>query len=209
MSTDNDENLTPQDELSALKARADMLKISYHPSIGLEKLREKVNAALAADGPVAPDTPENSSQPPADTETKTETQTNPEVAAAPAKESDGEKRARLKREANELVRIRVTCMNPAKKDWKGEIFTVGNSLVGSFKKYVPFNADDGWHVPRIILKQIQERQCQIFVNEATQGGVTKRKGKMIKEFAVEILPPLTQKELDELARRQAMAKGQS
>jgi hypothetical protein len=29
---------------------------------------------------------------------------------------------------------------------------------------------------------------------------------MIKEFAIEVLPQLTQEELDELARRQAMAK---
>ena len=33
-----------------------------------------------------------------------------------------------------------------------------------------------------------------------------RKGKLIKEFAIEVLPPLTKEELEELARRQAMAK---
>ena len=33
------------DELTALKGRADLLGIKYHPSISLEKLRDKVNAA--------------------------------------------------------------------------------------------------------------------------------------------------------------------
>ena len=35
------------DELTTLKGRADLLGIAYHPSIGVEKLREKVKAALA------------------------------------------------------------------------------------------------------------------------------------------------------------------
>lgn len=47
--------------------------------------------------------------------------------------------------------------------------------------------------------------CQIFVTDKSKNGVTVRKGKLIKEFAIEYLEPLTQQELDELARRQAMA----
>ena len=35
-----------QDELSVLKARADLLGISYHPSIGVEKLRDKLNSVI-------------------------------------------------------------------------------------------------------------------------------------------------------------------
>ena len=48
MTTENEDVLETQDELSALKARADLLGISYHPSIGLEKLREKVNKAMTS-----------------------------------------------------------------------------------------------------------------------------------------------------------------
>lgn len=173
------------DELTTLKARADQMGISYHPSIGLEKLREKVNAYLAAENP------------------------EPEVPAvvegAPV-ESEAERRGRKRREANELVRVRVTCMNPAKSEWEGEIFTAGNSLVGSFTKFVPFNADEGWHVPRIILNQILQRQCQIFTTVRDSRGNSTRKGKLIKEFAVEIMDPLTPEELAELATRQAMQR---
>lgn len=179
--TDNEIQATVQDELAALKARADMLGLTYHPSIGVEKLREKVNAALA---------------PPAE---------EPKVEAEAVEETVGARNARLKREASKLVRIRVTCMNPAKKEWEGEIFSVGNAVVGSFTKYVPFNTEDGWHVPAMILQMIQDRQCQVFYTVTDQRGNKSRKGKLIKEFSVEVLPPLTPEELHDLAQRQAMS----
>lgn len=188
MSNDNEDlevMITPEAELASLKTRADLLGVKFHPSISVEKLREKLNAALVTVAPV-PD--------------------EPVVVAAVPEETLVQRRFRKKREANTLVRIRVTCMNPAKKDWAGEIFTSGNSLVGSFTKFVPFNADEGWHVPNIIVEQIKERQCQIFVPVKDARGNTTRKGKMIKEFAIEVMPDLTPDELAELARRQAMSK---
>lgn len=174
-----------QDELSTLKARADLLGISYHPSIGVEKLREKLAAAMEGG--------------------EEETKNEGKGSDAPV-ETEAQKRLRLMQEATKLVRIRVTCMNPAKKEWEGEIITVGNAGVGTYKKYIPFNADEGWHVPNIIYQALQERQCQVFVSTKTKNGVTIRQGKMIKEFAIEVLPPLTEEELKDLAQRQAMAK---
>lgn len=192
MSTDNDQtpnteldNLPIPDELTALKTRADLLGIKYHPSIGLETLREKVNGAVSA-------------------ATK-EPETKP-TESATAVETEGQIRNRKRREAAELVRIRVVCMNPAKKEWEGEIFTCGNALVGTHKKYVPFGVDAGWHVPRIIYNQIVERQCQIFTSTRDSRGNQIRQGKMIREFAVEVLPNLTPEELKDLAQQQAMAK---
>ena len=180
-----DAEVIVQDELDALKARANLLGVKFHPSISLEKLREKVNAAVTSEGEV-----EEVTNTPSETK----------------EETIGEKRKRLKAEALKLVRIRLTCLNPAKKEWEGEIITVGNSLIGSVKKFVPFNADDGWHVPHVIYQQLKERQCQIFYTATDARGNKVRKGKLIKEFAIEVLPPLTKEELDELARRQAMAK---
>lgn len=184
---DQDDELQVPDELTALKARADLLGISYHPSIGVEKLREKVAAKLAeGEAPVA----DSSS-----------------VATATDAETPGQRRKRLKDEASALVRIRVTCMNPFKSEWEGEIFTAGNSIVGTHKKYVPFNADEGWHVPRIIYNQLVQRQCQVFHTVTLPGGKKVRKGKLIREFAIEVLPALTKEELRDLAQRQAMAGG--
>lgn len=170
-------------ELEILKERADLLSIKYHPNIGVEALRQKVNAALADQDDAA------------DLE-----QTN-------AAETVNSRRLRLRQEASKLIRIRVTCMNPAKKDHQGDIFSVGNGEIGTFRKYVPFNSDnDGWHVPYVIYQHLKERECPIFVNvKNPQGGGTSQKAKMIKEFAIEVLDPLTPEELKDLAQRQAMA----
>lgn len=188
--TQDTEIQTTQDELTALKARADMMGVSYHPSIGLEKLREKVNAAVAG---------------------KTEEPETPEAPVAEAAaintavETEAQKTKRLKDDANRLVRIRLTCMNPAKAEWPGEIISVGNSRVGSFSKFIPFNADEGWHVPNIIYKALVDRMCQVFITTTDNRGNKTRKGKLIREFAIEVLPELTAEELHDLAQRQAMS----
>ena len=178
---DDVEALEVPDELTTLKARADLLGVKYHPSVGVDKLREKIAAKLADEEPA---------------------EEQPKVK----EESAHQLRVRKKREAEELVRIRVTCMNPLKKEWEGEIFTVSNAAVGTFKKYVPFNAEEGWHVPRIIYNQLVARQCQVFQTVTDSRGNKVRKGKLIREFAVEVLPPLTEAELKDLAQRQALSK---
>lgn len=187
---DSTEAVQLPDELTVLKERADRLGLKYHPSISADKLREKIAAHLA-------------DQP--DPEAKATPAATPVVEAA-AVETPGQKRFRLKQEALKLIRIRVTCMNPAKKEWDGEIFTVGNAAIGSVKKFVPFNIEDGWHVPHCIYEMMKNRMCPVYVSGKTKAGVTIRESKLIREFAIEVLPQLTQEELDELARRQAMAK---
>ena len=177
-------------ELENLKSRAEKLGVKFHPSISAEKLREKIKAAQTeGEGSVGE-------------------QSEGKSAAGTKEESPAAKKLRLKREALKLVRVRITCMNPAKKEWEGEIITVANNAVGTVKRYVPFNIEDGWHVEHILLEQLRERQCQIFVSEKDSRGNKVRKGKLIREFAIEVLNPLTEEELAELAQRQAMAKGQ-
>jgi hypothetical protein len=185
--SEHDDQEVIQDELSALKDRADLMGLSYHPSIGLEKLRTKVQDALS------------------DTPPKAVAVAVPASEGLPQIESADEFRGRKRKEASELVRIRLSCMNPNKKDWAGEIITTGNSLVGTFAKYVPFAAEDGWHVPRIIYDQLVDRKCQVFVSTRDSKGNTTRKGKLIREFAIEVMTPLTIDELKDLAQRQALA----
>jgi hypothetical protein len=50
-----------------------------------------------------------------------------------------------------------------------------------------------------------ERKCQVFFSVKGPRGTKIKKGKLIKELAIEKLDPLTPKELDDLARQQAMA----
>lgn len=192
---DYQDDLPEIDELTTLKQRAQLMGLSFHPSIKLEKLREKVNAHLTAQKPQE-DAPDD------------EVVAMGSVGAEPRKETPLEFRKRKMDEAAALIRVRVTCMNPAKREWQGEIITAGNSLVGTHRKYVPFNGEP-WHVPRIIYNQLVDRQCQVFASVPDGRGGKKRQGKLIKEFAIEVLPNLTPDELKSLAQRQAMANGTS
>ena len=179
------------DELETLKSRADMMGIRYNRNIGMDKLREKINLKLSGkDG----DSVSTSRL----TKGKRTWLTHDEYLKEVA--------ARERKDINRLIRIRVTCMNPNKKNWEGEIFSVGSAKLGTFKKYVPFNTEDGWHVPKIIYDVIKERKFTSFQKVKGPRGEEIRKGKLVPEFSVEVLPPLTDKELKELARRQAISK---
>jgi len=185
------EETVEQDELTTLKARAKLMGIRHHTSIGVAKLRDKVNAALKPEvyAEAIPETPVEASVMP----------------LKPQKETKVQRAKRLRRECGKLIRIRVACMNPNKKEWGGEVYAVGNSTVGMFKKFVPFNNDEGWHVPNIIYRHMLERKCQIFKTVTGPRGQKLRKGSLIKELVIEVLPPLTLIELQELAQRQAMS----
>jgi len=111
--------------------------------------------------------------------------------------------AKARLSASALVRVNVVCMNPAKKEWPGEIFITGNSQIGTFKKYVHFDTTDGYHVPKIIFDMIKAKKFQMFKTEITKNGVSKRVGMLANEFAIEELPQLTKAELADLAKQQA------
>ena len=182
------------EELAVLKQRADLMGVQYHPNISVEKLKARINAKLN-------DEPELQEEldtllPVNDSEPKL-FQFKPETKL--------ERENRLRKEATRLVRIRVTCMNPNKKDWDGEVFTVSNSVVGTHRKYVPFNAEEGWHVPSILFEYIKDKQFVHHYIEKKDGKEINRH-KLVKEFAVEILDPLTEEELKDLAQRQALAR---
>ena len=181
-------------ELDELKALADTMGVSYHPSIGLEKLREKMDEVDTALKPVADPVSEDVPAP---------------VEKQVKKESLKNKTQSAKERAMKLVRIRLACMDPSKQGLPGEIFSTGNKYTGRIKKYVPYDTD--WHVPSMLLKMIQARKTQIFVKkkERTDSGamVEITKGKTVKAYSVELLPDLTEKELKELGQRQLARNG--
>lgn len=165
-------------ELDALKEQANRLGIKYSNNIGLETLKEKVAKALNADT----------------------VETDEEIAIKP--KTENQLRNDAKKYVEKLVRVRITCLNPLKKEWLGEFISAGNDLVGNYTKYIPFNSDNAYHIPQIIFNYMQEKQCQIFINRKLENGEVTRVGKLIKEFGFEVLPPLTEEELQELARDQ-------
>lgn len=109
-----------------------------------------------------------------------------------------------------LVRVRITVLNPAKQSWDGEIFSVGNDRIPVQKRYIPFNAVDGvWHIERIFVEMLKSRKYQFMTEHATGSnpkayGVDTSKIKLLPEFSIEELPPLTKEELEELGKQQAM-----
>jgi len=193
-------------ELEAIKARADLLGVKYHPKSGADKIAAKIRMHMEnleeanAEAEVEEEAPVKISK----MKTKSGKPASKRMTPAEFKKYEFEVR---KKEAGKLVRIRVTCMNPNKKGWEGEIISCGSAKLGTFKKYVPFNADAGWHVPQIILQEMQERKYTTFVNAKGPRGETVRRGKLVPEFSIEVLPPLTKEERLELMRQQALANG--
>jgi hypothetical protein len=193
----SDTPTTTPTELELLKERAEKLSIDFHPSIGLKSLKAKVNSVLA---------------PSEDQAESEETSAIPRFSAAQQVQIDNEEKStiakavskddKIMNECSKLVRVNIACMNPNKKEHFGELFSLANSL-GRWKKFVPFNTEDGYHIPNIIYQFMKERKCQVFVNRRNAKGDTIREGKLVKEFSIEVLEPLTKTELEELAVVQA------
>jgi len=106
--------------------------------------------------------------------------------------------------ALKLQRVVVRSNDPLKRESAGEIFTVGNKIINDgkpVKKYIPFNNEDGWHIPNILLDHLKAAECQIFA-KVTRNGQEFMEPKNIKAFNVEILPPLTEEERQSLEIKQ-------
>lgn len=168
-----------KEDLKVLKERADKLDIKYSPNISYEKLQDRINEKLN------------------DKNTETENKNEEPVIK---KEHPT---VMAKKRANELIRVIVTCKNPNKKEWQGEIVSAGNANIGFVKKFVLFN--EPYHIPKIIYNVLKEREYQRVYTKKVDGREV-IKNKNVKEFDIEILPPLSEKELKELKQRQ-LAKG--
>ena len=176
----DNEEMDTVSELAQLKLQAQRMGIPFSPNIGLDTLRERIRASL-----VSP-------------------------TEAPVKESKAVMTANQIRqqhlaEATKLVRVRITCHNPMKKEWRGEVFTFANSIVGSIKKFVPYNTEGdevGYHIPHCIYQLMKDKKYQSFVTKKLANGDPVRVPKLTQEFSLEVLPQLTQEELNKLAADQ-------
>lgn len=209
MSTDqtqeNDGNGNEQmpDEMTMLKQRATMMGIPFSNNIGIETLRQKIADKMSS-----------TSNPPSDDISEIPSTDVPSLNdpanPTPKKET---LRQRLTRENMRLVRLRITNMDPKKKDLPGEIFTVANNFLGTVSKFIPYGeiTEDGYHVPYILYKNLKTRK---FLNIRTfkdkkNGNVIKVEQNWALEFALEVLPPLTKDELARLGTAQLAAGGLS
>jgi len=61
--------------------------------------------------------------------------------------------------------------------------------------------EEGWHIPNIIYQNMITTECQIF-KKVTRNGQDTMEAVKIKSYNVEVLPALTQDEIDKIAIRQ-------
>jgi hypothetical protein len=184
-----------KEELRLLKQRATMMGITFSNNIGLDSLKAKIEAKMSG------------------VEVKTETvepQANPleEQKAVGAQATVKSLRQRIYDKNMHLVRLRIQNLDPKKKDLPGEIFTVANEVLGTVSKFIPYNevSEGGYHVPFCIYKLLRNRQFQnITITKNARTGKEQVRNTLAKEFALEVLPPLTPQQLKQLAQAQLAA----
>ena len=187
-------------ELDMLKSRAKLMGITFSNNIGLDALKTKIEEHKKASE--------------AKTQTQALDQTNeqqPEVQTEnqTKKTKTLSLRAHLQKEKMKLVRLRITNLDPKKKDLPGEILTVGNEYLGTVRKFVPFGeaTDNGYHVPYCLYELMRDRKFLSIKTRKGPKGQTIVEQQMVREFALEILPPLTEAELARLSAAQLSAGG--
>jgi len=197
--------------LEQLQQEAKALGIKFHHRAGPKTIQNLINAYYAENGR------SDHASPDPETETQvTFTQASPKKAALLNKPviplTEAEYRQKINAEAKSkvgrLLRVRIQNLNPQKKEWPGEIISVGSAKLGTFKKYIPFNGEP-YHIPQIIYDVLKEKECSVFYNATDDRARKTRKSRLIKEYTIAILPPLTKQELADLSRRQQMAAGYS
>lgn len=199
------------DRLALLKAKADKLGLQYHPSIGVEALSEKLKTheeALdraaeeklrAAQAAIQASQP----QPQAQTQVVVRQETADDRAAAQrarkASKYNSQRKSQLR-----LIRCRITNLNPAKRDLSGEVFTVANGILGAVSKYVPYNeAGQSYHLPQILVTMLRDRKYMQLRRRPGKFGIDMVERRLVPEFNIEELEPLSVEELRRLANVQA------
>lgn len=112
-------------------------------------------------------------------------------------------REELYRENMKLVRIRITNMDDKDSKLDGDFYSISNEYLGDVTKYVPYGdkTENGYHVPYCIYKLLRNQKYVQFYTTTVNGLPTTRT-RLARKFAIEVLPPLTQNELKDLAQRQ-------
>lgn len=176
------------DEMTILKQRATMMGIKFSNNIGLEALRKKV--ADAQEGITEQEQPE----------------VNP-LATTTVQEDKLSMAQRIRLENTRLVRVRIQNLDPKKKDLPGEILTVANDYMGTVRKYVPYGeaTDNGYHIPYCLYKLLKNRKFLHVSVKKGRNGKERVEQQWVREFAIEMLPQLTEEELKQLGQAQLAA----
>ena len=187
------------DELTLLKERAKVMGIPFSNNISLETLRKRVADKM-----------EGKDEAPEVNALTGDPEIAQAMAAKPLDQKANAVALRKLMHAKQMrqVRVRITNMDPKKKDLPGEIWTVANEYLGTVRKFVPYGeqTDDGFHIPYCLYRLLDSKRFLHIrdVKDRTTGIVRQDKV-WAKEFSLDVLPTLTQGELDRLAAAQAAA----
>lgn len=187
--------------LEELRAQAEELGVKYHHMAGEAKIQAAIDAHIekatkteAVEGFDHPVNPRHVNE-------------DGLIVPMTSEEFRKDTLSDRKKILNRLVRCRITCMNPAKKAWEGEIISVGSAKNGTFKKFIPFDGRE-YHIPNVIYEELKSRQYTVFHTVRNERGQEVKKGRLVNEFSIDVLPPLTPKELEKLRKEQALANNQ-
>lgn len=164
------------DDRESIKNRLNLFGVSYASNLGTEKLRALLTAHLESLAKAEEST----------AEVKTEGSVKREVIL----------------EGTKLVRITLLANDPSKREHQGELFTVGNAVIGSIRKYIPFGVP--WLVPQILVNVLEERQFQHFITKRNAHGGTYRAAQISKAYNIVRHELPDEQELTELAKAQAL-----
>ncbi len=128
------------------------------------------------------------------------------VTAQP-NETKNMRRTRMLNEASRLVRCTIACLNRDKSEWHGEVLTFSNSFIGSIKKFIPFNSENAYHVPQVLITMMEDRKHTIFKTKRDNLGRKIKYGIQVPEFQITKHPALTVEEHAELRKIQLLSKG--
>lgn len=218
-------------ELDMLKERAKLMGIAHSGNIGVDALRAKINAKLTgaeenaeSEKTAQENGAEDKPAPVSEASTEAGVQASEPAPVAQEKQAvlnplvgdvAGEKpyeqlteREQIRRDALKLVRCRITNMDPKKADLPGEVLTIANRYIGTVKKFVPYGevTEEGYHIPNCIYEELESRRFQnIRTVKDRKTGKKSVSATWAKEFAIEVLPPLTPEELAQLATAQIAA----
>lgn len=123
-------------------------------------------------------------------------------------QDDNAKLQALKNDALKLVHVIITPNDPMKQQMGHEYFGVGNSVLGTIARIIPFG--EQWLIENVLLQSIKEKQTQIFVTRRDSKGNEFVESKIIPAYQITELPLPTKEEIEELAKvQQARASVQA
>jgi len=113
-------------------------------------------------------------------------------------------RDEVQKEGLALIRCRIANLNPSKTDINGEFIVVANRYLGTVRKYVPFHgaAAESYHLPKVLVDDLKGRMYQSVITKKKDGKIM-HKVRRTPEYNIQILPPLTEKEMEDLKIQQS------